>query len=345
MLGNNSNDKVKVGIIGGSGYTGAELLRLLVGHPNFYVEYITGHSTKGSEISEAYPALGSQYGGYKFEAFSLERAQECEILFFCLPHGESQDLISICKNISYIVDLSSDFRHDDPQVYIDYYDQQHKDPASLKDFVYGLPELYRDEISKTSRVAAPGCYPTGAILAIKPFVEAGIIQTKKVIVNSLSGISGAGKKPTNLNTFVNASDNAQAYGLSKHRHTPEIQTHSGSTVIFTPHLIPANRGILTTAYGELKKEISQDEVNTILADFYKNEYFIHPQQSPPQLSSVIGSNFVFLHANVDKRTNTLIMMSAIDNLCKGSSGQALQCANIMLGFQENLGLEMVGMCP
>ena len=337
--------KFKVGVVGGSGLTGAELLRILAVHPNFELEYVTANKEVGTAIADLYQALGASYKGWEFEAFNIARAEECDIVFFCLPHGTSQDLIAQCGKVPFIIDLGSDFRHDDPSVYDEYYGEAHRHPDLLKTFVYGLPELYRNEIKSSTRVAAPGCYPTASILAIKPFVEAGIIDEKLIIVNADSGMSGAGKDPKPNTTYVSANENAGAYGLLVHRHTPEMQTHLDSTVLFTPHLIPVNRGIMVTAYGKLKREIAQEEVNQILSKFYEGESFVQVLNVPPQLASVKGSNNVQVFATPDARTGQLVMLSVIDNLCKGSSGQAVQCANLMTGIDESAGLSGLGLFP
>ena len=306
---------------------------------------MTANKEVGTSIGDLYQALGASYKGWAFEAWDIARAEECDIVFFCLPHGTSQDLIAQCEKVSYIVDLGSDFRHDDPKVYDEYYGEAHHHPELLKNFVYGLPELYRTEIEASTRVAAPGCYPTASILAIKPFVDAGIIEEELIIVNADSGMSGAGKDPKPNTTYVSANENAGAYGLLVHRHTPEMQTHLGSTVLFTPHLIPVNRGIMVTAYGKLKREISQDEVNEILIKFYEGESFVQVLNVPPQLASVKGSNNVQVFATPDARTGQLVMLSVMDNLCKGSSGQAVQCANLMTGVDESAGLSGLGLFP
>lgn len=337
--------KFKVGVVGGSGLTGAELLRILAVHPNFELEYVTANKEVGTSIADLYQALGANYKGWTFEAWDITRAEECDIVFFCLPHGASQDLIAQCDKVRFIVDLGSDFRHDDPKVYDEYYGEAHHHPELLKNFVYGLPELYRTEIEASTRVAAPGCYPTASILAIKPFVDAGIIEEELIIVNADSGMSGAGKDPKPNTTYVSANENAGAYGLLVHRHTPEMQTHLGSTVLFTPHLIPVNRGIMVTAYGKLKRDISQDEVNQILNNFYEGETFVQVLNVPPQLASVKGSNNVQVFATPDVRTGQLVMLSVIDNLCKGSSGQAVQCANLMTELPEDSGLKGLGLYP
>lgn len=341
----NSKQTFKVGVIGGSGLTGVELLRILTVHPNFDLEYVTANKEVGNSLADLYPALTASYEDRKFEAWNLERVADCDILFFCLPHGASQDLIAQCGDTEYIVDLGSDFRHKDPNIYLDYYGQEHRHPYLLEQFTYGLPELYRDNIKGSGRIAAPGCFPTASILATYPFLKAGLLTDDVLIVNADSGLSGAGKDPKPNTTFVNANENASAYGLLNHRHTPEIETHCDAKVLFTPHLIPVNRGIMVTAYSKLKRETTQSEVNEILNDYYQGEHFIQTLNVPPQLSSVRGSNNVHVYATPDSRTSQLIMMSTIDNLCKGSSGQAVQCANIMTELPETTGLNGLGLYP
>ena len=338
-------EKVNVGIIGGSGYTGVELLRILSTHPNFDVNYISANSYAGQSIAKTYPALASAYKESKFETFDLEQVNKNDLLFFCMPHGKSQDIINQCKDVKYIVDLSSDFRHKDKDIYDQYYGATHLYPEMLKDFVYGLPELYRDDIKDAKKVAAAGCYPTASILAIKPFIDTDFISKDRIIINAFSGLSGAGKEPTETNIFCNISDNTFAYKLSNHRHTPEIETHIDSQVLFTPHLIPTSRGILTTSYGSINKKVKQNDINEMLAEKYDNEKFVHVLDAPPQIKSVLCTNMVHIYAHLDERTEQIIMMSAIDNLYKGSSGQAVQCANLMLNIEEDTGLLVSGMYP
>lgn len=344
-MSNAAQSKYQVGVIGGSGLTGAELLRILAVHPNFEAEYVTANSEVGTRIADLYPGLASNYSDRKFEAWDKKRIADCDILFFCLPHGTSQDLIAQCEDTKFIVDLGSDFRHDDKNIYDEYYGEAHHHPELLGDFTYGLPEIYREEIKKSKRVAAPGCYPTASILAIKPFVEAGLLNDDVIIVNADSGMSGAGKDPKPNNTFVASNENASAYGLVKHRHTPEIETHTKTKVLFTPHLIPVNRGIMATCYGTLQRETTQEEIDLVLSKYYEGEAFVQVQSASPQLSSVTGSNNVHVYATPDNRTGKLIMLSTIDNLCKGSSGQGVQCANLMTGLAETTGLRGLGLYP
>jgi N-acetyl-gamma-glutamyl-phosphate reductase len=337
---------LKVAIIGGSGYTGLELLRLLAMHPSVKVTAVTSRAYKGSPISE-FPFLRGFYKGMRFSDPSDLKGIKADIAFSALPHGASQEAVSeLLKSSEKVIDLSADFRLHDKAVYATWYGE-HKATGLLKDAVYGLPELHRDEIKKARLVANPGCYPTGAILALSPLIKEGLVKDGSIIIDSKSGVSGAGRKASIDTSFVEVASGFKAYKVGSHRHTPEIEQELGSLsgarmkVTFTPHLIPTPRGILTTAYADIKKSVSAGDVLGLYKGFYGKEPFVRvlPEGSFPDISHVRCSNLCDIGVYTDKAKKRAVVISAIDNLVKGASGQAVQNMNIMAGFKETLGLD------
>lgn len=338
---------VTVGIIGASGYTGAELLRLAALHPEFQVVYATGDSQAGTSAAALYPSLAAAYPDVVFETFDLERARGLDLVFLGLPHEASMRLApDLVDHVGCVVDLSAAYRLRDPAAYPTYYGFEH-DRADLRDrAVYGLPEKYRDDLRGARLVATPGCYVTAATLALWPLVSAGMAADQPIVVDAASGVTGAGRNPTHANAFSTVDENFTAYGLLSHRHTPEMEQEIGATVLFTPHLVPMNRGILATCYVRPAGDLP--DTDTVLARFrdqYADEPFVVVSEALPSTKATLGSNCVHLTARADPRTGWIVVLSALDNLTKGASGGAVQAANVALGLPETAGLPTVGMMP
>jgi N-acetyl-gamma-glutamyl-phosphate reductase len=338
--------RVKVGIAGASGYTGAELLRLCAGHPDFEVVVAGADTQAGQRVAGLYPSLAVAYPSLELAAIGPSDLVGLDLLFLALPHGASQALVpELAGRVGTLVDLSADFRLRDPAAYPRWYGRDHAAPALLPDFAYGLPELFRPDIEGAGLVAAPGCYPTAAALALAPLLRAGAIESSGVIVDAASGVSGAGRTPTAATHFTTADEDFTAYGLLDHRHTPEIEQATGATVLFTPHLAPMNRGILATCYARPTGDLTTDDALAILGDAYAGETFVVVDTASPSTKATLGSNCAHLTARVDPRTGWVLVLCALDNLVKGASGQAVQCANIALGLPETTGLPTVGVYP
>jgi N-acetyl-gamma-glutamyl-phosphate reductase len=331
----------KAGIIGASGYTGAELLRLLTAHPELDVVHVTGDSAAGTPVADVYPSLAAGYGGLTFAGYDPADVGGLDVVFLALPHGHSQRIVpELVGQVGHIVDLAADFRLLDASLYPTWYGQEHTSPDLLADFAYGLPELFRDRLLGAPLIAVPGCYPTAASLALAPLVRSGVVERTGIIVDAASGVSGAGKGAF---PFCGTDEDFVAYGLLDHRHTPEIEQNIGGTVLFTPHLAPMNRGILATCYARPAGATTTEEVLGCLAEAYAGEPFVVVSERSPSTKATLGSNAAHLTARADPRTGLVIALAAIDNLVKGASGQAIQCANLALGFDEPLGLPTVGM--
>jgi N-acetyl-gamma-glutamyl-phosphate reductase len=334
---------IRVGIAGASGYTGAELLRLCAGHPEFEVVVATGDSAAGRAAGDVYPSLRAAYPDLVFEAYEPTRFDGLDLAFLALPHGASQGVVpDLRKRVRKIVDLAADFRLNDPALYPTWYHEDHTAPELLAEFAFGLPELFRDTIAGADLVAAPGCYVTAAALALAPLVRGGAIETSGIIVDAASGTSGAGKVPKPHLHFSNVNEDFVAYGVLDHRHTPEIEQAIGAQVLFTPHLAPMTRGILATCYA---RPTGDADPLAILSDVYADEPFVVVSEALPSTKAVYGSNCAHLTARRDARTGWIVVLSAIDNLVKGASGQAVQSANIILGLDETAGLPLVGVFP
>ena len=337
---------MRVGIVGASGYTGAELLRLAAGHPEMDVVLATGDTQAGAAVADLYPSLRPVYGDLVFEPYSPEAVDGLDIVFCGLPHGASQALVPEVKDrVKWVLDLSADFRLKDPAAYAQWYDAEHTAPELLSDFAYGLPELFREELIGACGVAVPGCYPTAASLALAPLVRAGAVETTGIVVDAASGVSGAGRALKHGTQFCTVDEDFAAYGLLDHRHTPEMEQVLGAQVLFTPHLAPMTRGILATCYARPSSPTTTDEVLGLLRDAYVDEPFVTVIDGPPTTKAVLGSNSAMVTARADERTGWVLALCAIDNLVKGASGQAVQCANIVAGLPETLGLPLVGMYP
>lgn len=337
---------ITVGILGASGYAGSELLRLLASHPELEVRLAGAESQAGTLVADLYPNLAAAYPDLVFTQATVQDCDGLDLVFLGLPHGLSQEIVPQLRGrVKWVVDAAADFRLKDPALYDEWYGQAHPAPELLSEAAYGIPELFRDELVGADLVAVAGCYPTGAALAIAPFVRAGLIETTGVIVDAASGLSGAGRPAKAHTTFAAASENMTAYGLLDHRHTPEIEQATGAQVLFTPHLVPMTRGILSTIYATPTADATTDDLLSCLADTYAGEPFVVVDERIPSTKAVSGSNCAHLTARHDTRTGRLLVISAIDNLVKGTSGQAIQCANVLLGLPETTGLPLAGLLP
>jgi N-acetyl-gamma-glutamyl-phosphate reductase len=343
----------KISIAGATGYTGIELLRLLVKHPEVEIVTLTAESHAGKNIAEVAPSLKG-WVDQTLVKLSPEVAQECDVLFLALPHTTSmQHVPELLQSGRKIIDLSADYRLHDAGVYGEWYQTPHLNPELLSQAVYGLPELHRKKIKQAQLVANPGCYPTGAILALAPLMQQDWADGQSIIIDSKSGVSGAGRKLSQTTQFCEANESVAAYGLGEHRHTPEIEQElSGMagqniTVSFSPHLMPMTRGLLTTAYVSLKKSMDRLALYDHFAKFYKNERFVRVLEAGRYANTahVAGSNFCDIGVQVDTRNQRAIVTSAIDNLMKGASSQAIQNMNLMLGIDETTGLDVPPLFP
>ena len=334
---------IRAAILGASGYVGGELMRLIAAHPAMEVGVAFGASNAGQPVGAVHPHLALAYPDISFAAWSPALLEGCELILAALPHGETQRLADelIAPGIPF-VDLGADFRLDSAEEFERWYGEPHARPDLLGHFTYGLPEFYRDRISNSKLVAAPGCYPTAASLALRPLVEAGVIEKQGIIVDAASGVSGAGRGANSGTHFCTVDGSFRAYGLTKHRHTAEMELTTGAQVLFTPHLMATSRGILATCYARASR--SADPL-AILRDAYAAEPFIHVGATPPETKWATGSNAAFLSARYDERTGTVVALAAIDNLGKGAAGQMIQCANLMLGLGEDAGLSNMGVYP
>ena len=334
---------LRVGLFGASGYTGAELLRLLASHPRLEVALATADTHAGDRVAGLYPSLAAGYPDLVLAEADPARAEGLDVAFLALPHGASQDLVpELRKRVGTIVDLAADFRLKDPSLYPQWYGEEHRCPQLLAESVLGLPELYRDELRHASLVAVAGCYVTAASLALAPLVRTGAIEPAGVIVDAASGVSGAGRGLKTTTQFGTANEDFSAYGLLDHRHTPEIEQATGAQVLFTPHLAPMTRGILATCYA---RPTAGTDPLAELRDFYRGEPFVVVTDDPPSTKAALGSNCAYLTARRDPRTGWVVVLCALDNLVKGASGQAIQCANLALGLPETAGLPIVGVYP
>ncbi len=339
---------LSVAIVGASGYTGAELLRILATHPAMSVVVATGETQAGTAVGALYPHLAPAYPDLVFSAYTPDAAAGADVVFLGLPHGASQQIVPELLDAgtgARIVDLAADFRLHDTAAYEQWYGAPHQAPEHLGHFAYGLPELYRDTFDDAAAIAAPGCYPTAAALALAPLVRAGAIEAHGVIVDAASGVSGAGRPAKPHTSFCAVDEDFVAYGLLDHRHTPEIEQASGAGVLFTPHLAPMNRGILATCYARPTGTAGTDDLLGLYADAYAGEPFVAVSEASPSTKATRGSNSAHLTVRHDQRSGWVVALCAIDNLGKGASGQAVQCANRLCGLDETTGLATVGVYP
>ncbi len=336
----------RVGIIGASGYTGAELLRLCAQHPDFEVVYATGDSQAGSLAGVLYPSLAARYPDLVFQEFDPAQAEELDVVFLGLPHEASMAVApQLHGKVGCLVDLSAAFRLKDAALYPQWYGFTHDQPGLLSKAVFGLPELHRQDLKEATLIATPGCHVTAATLALAPLVEAGAIDPTGVIVNSITGVSGAGRALKHTSMFCTVDEDVTAYGLLDHRHTPEIEQETGAQVLFTPHLAPLSRGLLATCYAKPNGKVTTASLLATLAGRYIGEPFVVVRPASPSTKATMGCNVAHITARFDERTNTVISICAIDNLAKGASGGAVQAANVALGLTETAGLASVGLYP
>ena len=337
-------------IIGASGYAGEETVRLLTRHPRLHLAAVTSRQFKGKTLGQVVGALTRRHD-LVFEDLSPEEvAQRAEIFFLAVPHGvASEYAVPLRQAGKIVVDLSADFRLRDPAVYQEFYGHPHPAPDYLKEAVYALPELHAEEIKKSDLLASPGCYPTSILLALAPALKAHLIDPATIVSNSLSGVTGAGKKAEIPLLFGEIGESLRAYGLPKHRHLSEIEqeiallTGKKTPITFIPHLVPLNRGILSTVTATLLGTVNGDSEEKVLAlyrDFYRDKPFVRvlDRETLPEVRRVARTNFVEIGLRVDARTGRLIVVSVIDNLVKGTAGQAIQAANLRLGWPEEEGL-------
>jgi N-acetyl-gamma-glutamyl-phosphate reductase len=339
---------ISVGIIGASGFTGAELLRICATHPHFEVKYATGDSQAGTLARSLYPSLAATYPNLVFEEFDLAKALACDVLFLGLPHEASLELVpQLVNKVKLVVDLSAAFRLTDTAQYPQWYGFTHTHPELVASAVYGLPELHREQLKTARLIATPGCYVTAASLALQPLIKAGVIDPIGVIVDAASGVSGAGRAAKHSNSFNTVDEDFTAYGLLDHRHTPEIEQVTGAQILFTPHLAPMNRGILATCYARPAAGTTPTTASLLatLARAYAKEPLVVVGQNSPSTKATLGTNVTHITARFDERTGYVMVLSALDNLAKGASGGAVQAANVALGLHELDGLSMVGMYP
>ncbi|MDR2430978.1 MAG: N-acetyl-gamma-glutamyl-phosphate reductase [Candidatus Margulisbacteria bacterium] len=335
--------KLKIGIIGATGYTGAELARILLDHPLAELKYLTSTSFAGQDINEIYPFLRPRFS-HKLTEYKAGDTAGLDVVFIALPHGHSMRIVpELLANKSRVIDLGADFRFADLALYEKTY-QPHTAPEWNKKAVYGLPELNRAKIKEASLVANPGCYVTAATLALKPIVDNLKFVSDSIIIDAKSGLSGAGRALRQDTHFLEVYSNFSAYKIGAHRHQPEIEQNLGGLrVTFTPHLLPVNRGIFATIYVKLSEKLKKENALAALNNAYKDEPFVKIVENPPVLKDVVGSNYCLISPVVND--DRLVLISALDNLIKGASGQAAQNMNIMFGLDERLGLERLALNP
>jgi N-acetyl-gamma-glutamyl-phosphate reductase len=337
---------MKCGVIGATGYLGTELLRLLADHPNLDVAVAQADSTAGSKVGEVYPALVRAYRDLTVEELDPGAMEHLDVVFVALPSGASQEVVAaLAGQVRLVVDLGADFRLRDPASYPRWYGFEHSRPELLAKAVYGLPELNRRQIIGAGLIAAPGCYVTAAAVGLRPLVASGLLNPEGMIVDGATGTSGAGKTLSAELHHPLANERFVPYKLLDHRHTPEMEQVIGAQVLFTPHLAPMTRGILTTSYARPARPTTTGEVLQVLSDTLGNEPFVNVTAGLPSTADAYGSNVVHVTARADERTGWVIVIAAIDNLVKGGSGQAIQAANVALGLPETAGLPLSGLSP
>lgn len=344
---------MKVSIIGATGYTGSELLRLLSNHSDVEILYITSESSTGKFIKNSYPHLEKFYDHELTSMKDMENiCSESDIVFVALPHGHAMEIGKTLQNKkARIIDLGADYRFNNPAVYEKWYKVEHTDKTTKA--VYGLTELYREKIKTAKILANPGCYTTASILALTPLIKENLIKLDNIIIDAKSGVTGAGRSLKLGSLFCEVNDNFQAYSATKHRHTPEIEqalsefAQQEILVSFTPHLLPIDRGILATSYANLQAGVTASDIARAFNKHYGNEYFIRLRGEGvyPATKHVRGSNFVDIGWEIDSRLNRIVLMSALDNLVKGAAGQAIQNMNVMCGLPEKTGLTQVPLYP
>ena len=349
------SDTSKIGIIGASGYGGVQLVRLLLEHPKTDIVYLGGDSSAGKQYSSLYPHLGHCVD-LSIEKIDVDEvAARCEVVFLGLPNGLACDLApTLIEKGCKVLDLSADYRFSDLDTYTDWYKKEREDFQTASTAVYGLPELHRQQIEQSQLIGCPGCYPTASLLALAPLLKNGLIDPSTAIIDAKSGTSGGGRQAKTNMLLAEADNSLGAYGVASHRHTPEIEQICSTlarqkvTVQFTPHLIPMVRGILSTVYATLRDPgLVREDLITIYNAFYRSSPFVKvlPSGIYPQTKWACGTNLAYIGIQVDSRTGRVIVLSAIDNLIKGQAGQAVQCMNLMMGWNEDLGLPKLSFYP
>lgn len=345
---------IKIGIIGSTGYAGGELARLLLQRDDVEIKWYGSKSYVDQKYASIYQNMFQIVDDACMDDNMAQLADLVDVVFTATPQGLCASLINeeILSRVK-VIDLSADFRIKDVNIYEQWYKIKHPTPEFIKEAVYGLPEINREQIAHARLVANPGCYPTCSTLSIYPLVKEGLIDTDTLIIDAKSGVSGAGRGAKVDNLYCEVNESCKAYGVATHRHTPEIEEQlsyaAGKPVMinFTPHLIPMNRGILITAYASLKKEVTYEDLKAVYDQYYEKEQFVRvlPKDVCPQTRWVEGSNYVDVNVKVDPRTHRVIMMGAMDNVVKGAAGQAMQNMNLMFGLPENTGLKQIPMFP
>ena len=345
---------IKAGIIGSTGYTGAELVRILTNHPQVQIKWFGSRTYLDQEYAQIYKNFFEIIDATCLDDNIEKLAEEVDVIFMATPQGYCASMMSeeILQKVK-IIDLSADYRIKDVSVYEDWYGIEHKSPQFIDEAVYGLSEINREAIKEARLLANPGCYTTCSILSIYPLAKEGIIDLSTLIIDAKSGVTGAGRSAKLEGLYCEVNDSIKAYGVATHRHTPEIEEQLGLAageeffLSFTPHLIPMNRGILISAYVNLKKELTEEEIREVYKKYYAEEKFIRllNTEQTPETRWVKGSNFLDINIKLDSRSKRLVIMGAIDNLMKGASGQAVQNMNLMFGLEESMGLELIPCFP
>ncbi|HLV10791.1 MAG TPA: N-acetyl-gamma-glutamyl-phosphate reductase [Halanaerobiales bacterium] len=341
---------IKVSVIGATGYTGIELLRLLRQHKEVEVKKLVSRSNPGKRLKDIYPQFPDDNN--LLSKYNIEELKESDLVFTALPHGVSQDYVSeLYNNEIRVIDFSGDYRYRDVSIYENWYGIEHKYPEIAREAVYGLVELNREMLREARLVANPGCYPTASLLGLLPLLKKGLLDEEFIVIDAKSGVSGAGKAVKEAFIFNEVASSIKAYGINSHRHTSEIEAviadlFKKSIISFTPHLIPVKRGILATIYTKLREKIEIQDLIKIYKQFYPEGGFVKIlTEGVPETKYVAGSNYCYLTLKIDKRTGRLVIISAIDNLLKGASGQAVQAMNVMFGLPEKTGLKGTALFP
>ena len=337
-------------VLGASGYAGGELIRFLDNHNGFEIVFLGANTSAGKTLASVHPQLGG--GDRVLELFDAGEVGSADIVFMAMPHGASAEpAMTLADSDAKIVDLGSDFRLDRPQRYLDAYGVDHPFPGQLGSWAYGIPELFDEQIASSERVAAPGCYPTSVVVPLAPLLGSGLVEPRGIVADSMSGVSGAGRATSDDLRFGAVDESVAAYKVLTHRHRPEMErvldtfSTSDTSILFTPHLVPMQRGILSTVYATPTRGATLDAVEAAFDSAYADSVFVRRLTEPPHTRWVVGSNNLLTSFHLDTRTNTLVTVSAIDNLVKGAAGQAVQCANLMFGFEESTCLPTEGWMP
>jgi N-acetyl-gamma-glutamyl-phosphate reductase len=342
----------RAAVVGGSGYTGAELLRLLAAHPEIDAVHVTADSNAGAAVGALYPSLATAYPALEYAPYAAADLAGVDVAFVALPHGESQTIArEVGERVAHIVDLGADFRLP-AGVYEQWYGRPHGAPELLDQFAFGLPELFGETVAGGPHVAAPGCYPTAAALALAPLVSGGLVEPNGLVVDAMSGVSGRGRGLSAASLYSEANENVAAYTLLTHRHTGEMEwaiaeaAHADVQLLFTPHLVPMTRGLLATCHARpARSGLSTASLLEAFRAFYAGAPFVTVLDEPPLTKATLGSNSAHLTVRFDERTGSVLALCALDNLGKGAAGQAIQCANLVFGLPEATGLPVVGIMP